>query len=531
MTPQQFYRQEGLNYDEQWKNDKDDRDWGQGDFRTRELNKVWTKLGYVRYEPKTLYEWLNDTRRVFKQAEADLTTKEQKDFLNVCQKSREAGIILETFQGSPSSAIDAPEISRIAYAGPFFSKEGRRDTQFMVQILYCKAFDNYVAAGEEYLKVLAKTSEKAQAEAEIALYRARGKQYEIDHLQGVINATGKLPVSPPSRGIIAYIYLYQRNPDICTVQGRVRGDVIPWKKFIKDMTDPKGKEWNKRTGGRLKLLMDIGPDLGFDLSKMISRKEFSFIYSQSEQAWKDLLSPSEDFLKNSANYESWSKLVASPSNKIGEAPSEELLAKYKALQNGPQISTYWEREPETDGPPLVLWICGVPNQCYWAHVGTVFLSYHLPNSFLKGLCPEWKREFADFEKKLLEEGATPEFIRAWHNSNGYRDKNRPEADKKYWHELNVEEDALYDKYFAKERLKWHRISAEEYAKGMAEQKEWLKSNPKTDSWAYKQNLCANFQRVAPSFDDCCTTDGNVAPKFTLEALEQAQEVRTTSTRP
>jgi len=339
-------------YDKAERNDKDDPDWGLFDWRTRARNKACSeKFGYVRYEPKTLYEWLDNTRQIFKEAEASLTTKEQKDFLAVCQKMREAAIIL--------SACDkfckrAPEVSRAAYIGPFFSKEGRRDDQFMVQIFFVRAYDEYARAGEEYLKIVSKTSKKARAEVMMALFSARGKTYSVDFYKEVLDVVSKQPQAdfPVSQNFLAYIYEYARNiPAQLNAQS---SNAKQWKLIFEDLSSPGGKEWNApRFSGfpmpDIHLHMDCGSQFNGLTSKMPSKAEFQFIWLQADQRWKDLLHPSEELLKDLPRF------------------------------------TYWQRDTDPDEPPLVLKVQVPPYLSREGDVGCISMHNHLPNSLFMGL--------------------------------------------------------------------------------------------------------------------------------------------------
>src|SRR3989344_6093611 len=70
-------------------------------------------------KPRNYWTEIQETRRGFGMASEALTTKEQQDFLAVCQKARETGVVQDAFCNCDKVAL------RICWPGPFYSKEGR----------------------------------------------------------------------------------------------------------------------------------------------------------------------------------------------------------------------------------------------------------------------------------------------------------------------------------------------------------------------------------------------------------------------
>jgi len=425
-------------------NDKNDRCWGRFDWRYREINAGHVKkFGFKRYEPKTLYEWLDDTRQTFKKADALLTAKDEKDYLEACRKMREAGIITEAF-----CYFSPPEVVQFADSGPFISIDGRRDHQFLYQLLAIKSYVNYFKTGDEFQKVRSRTSEKAQANALIALFTVRGVTYEVDRYKLWLKATNRLPdwQTAPSE----YTYACKGGtPD---------AETLAWQKLFACLLDSNLPTWTTTSEAfsnkwkNLKLVLRCGDPFGSPFNQMITGQDFAFIERQTDQAWKDLLEGREEITKNLPRF------------------------------------TYWKRDADSGEPALILKVRADKRQCFEGNIGGIIIHYHLPSSFLRGLCPEWKAEMAGLESC------------------------KPNSDTE---KIEIE---IYNRYFARERLKWYKITAEEYAKLKDIQEQWEKAH-NTEAFRYKQNLCANFQRLSQKFDDCSTTSGSYSHKYSLEALE------------
>lgn len=408
-----------------------------------------------------------DTQLVAKKAEANLVTKGQKDFLDAWRKFREVAVL---WQGA--AELRDCIVLAAAYTGPFISREGRRDNQAMAEFLRVKAEDHYLVAVKEYRKARARVQDNDWAQVVIAVMDARGKSYVADRYRKRLWAGVTVRVSD------------------MVVDSALFGDVVyhapaatPWRK-LKEAFDANGAKAFP-TGERFSLTLDPGASLPWRKDKsahatnvtMPSKDELLFIYRQIEFCWQNVLNPPEPLSKDKPQF------------------------------------TCWMREAESDEPPLLVRASVYPSFPS-GHKGGGGVHYHLSNSFLKGLCSEWRQEMDAFEASLPTDGVSQQLIDMWRGKAGSYGIKYTDDEKKWWTEMDNKEVELYKRHFAVERLKWRRISEETYSKLKMEQDEWVKSHI-SDTFSRKQALASLFQNLAVKFDG---EEGS--QHHTLDALER-----------
>ena len=423
-------------------------------------------------KPKTYWQEILETRRVFGNASEGLTGKEQQNLLKLCQASREAGLI-----NYACGSFRDEMVLRACWPGPFYSKEGRRDGQVECQMIATRAYFAHLDAANAYYKVHYKMDKKVRAEVIVAVLRALGKDYDVSNYGKAINS-GTAASQSGLGDFLKYILVFEERMQV----GPDARDAHYWKSIFTRLAKP-GEVVNRAMGfermGNGALLI-----CGADGETSLKKDEFLFLRRQEEQIWQEILNPS------------------------------------KELQQGLQRYTYWKRDADPGEPPLVLkalqWVRqGGMLMCSWGTCTSPSVRYNLSISLQKGLCPEWRKEVDDFEKSLPTDGVSPRVIAEWHGRDSYC-KSSP-AEEKWWNQMEEAENNFYRQHFAKERLKWHRITASEYDEAKEGQERWLGST-NSSVFLAKQKLCSVAEWICnqPYRLGC---DGAGA---SLESLEQGK---------
>lgn len=409
-----------------------------GDWRFRAEDKVnHERKGWPLHPTKDLYEWLQDTREVFKEAEGQVSAKGAKELLTACQKVREAGIVFYAcYYYYPR------EVCLWAHSGPFFGRDGS-DDKFMVQIFCVKACNSWEEAYKEYSKVYSRSSEQAKFEVLSAVFKVRGKTNELEYCQKYFAATKRSPqYNDFPRGLVAgYFYFF----DVCSSRHDSKGDGLTvaedirrWNSIFKNLSDPVIKECKREYFSAAPRLTMNGCD---GLREMLPKGEFVFLWQQAEEAFTKML----------------------------KGPSED-LPRYE----------YWKRDQDSAEPTLVLKVLASFNPYRDGRVSG-YDRASSPVALFEEICPEWKHALIS-----------------------------PDA-------VSISPDDLYLRYFAEERLKWHRISAEEYVKLKAYQEEWIATNPGS-AFIQKQRACADFEKGCEAL---ATTYRGYEPGQTVENNRKA----------
>ena len=430
-------------------------------------------------KPKTYWQEILETRRVFGNASEGLTGKEQQNLLKLCQASREAGLI-----NYACGSFHDTMILRVCWPGPFYSKEGGRDGQIMCQMIDTRAYFAHLDAVKAFQAAWRRTKKNVQDRIVNAVcdslpdgsYKVFGWQVERYHR----NKTDL----PRLEIFLDYIMNFREGSQ----PGNDGGNARAWKAVFARLAKP-GEFWSY--GPRLGMAtqgggLPIGQD-GNGVSKdwtmsgeTMTANAFKFLQSQEDQIWQDILSPS------------------------------------KELQKGLPRHMYWKRDADTGEPALVFNMLTSKDGCGWGSNGPVVMNYWIPNSLLKGLCPEWRSELDSFEKSLSRNDVSQSLVDTWH----CRDSYNPEtpAESAWYRQMQKAEEDLYRKYFAIERLRWHRITAIEYGELKAKQESWLNSH-KSPEFLVKLRICATFS-AQMRWDD-----GDGRAGGTIEQLEGSASQR------
>lgn len=420
-------------------------------------------------KPRNYWTEIQETRRVFGMASEALTTKEQLNLLDLCQKAREAGIIRYAY-GSFRDNLAL----RICWPGPFYSKEGRRDGQVVCQMISVRAYFAHAAATNEFDEVWGRTKKSVQSQI-----------------------TGAVCDNLPAGGYTVYGYqveqYHKSRPNLSRL-----GILLDYVMALAGSFDAKeSREWKGifvrlAKPGQFSFYapaLDMscnerllaGQD-GNGISKFngaLTTNEFLFLQRQEDQIWEDALNPS------------------------------------KELQSGLPGTTYWKRDADPNEPALVL--KAPRGWCSWGGCCTINLRSLASNSFLKGLCLEWRNELDGFEASLPNDDIPSEFVDFWRygaaSEYGY---GHPSAAKQKWtDQMRMAEQTFYFRYFAVERLRWYRVTAGEYEKATTERDRWL-SLHNSPSFLAKLKLCTTFEKIVSNLSN---DGGDGAGGTTLGRME------------
>jgi hypothetical protein len=337
---------------------------------------------------------------------------------------------------------------------------------------------------EGYTRVVSRCSAKTKAIVADAIQLARGRKYDYVSSLSASSHPASFEFNNPF-----YLWLGFGDVPFPRAKGESpcpagRGAVQKiegikgWNSFIKAMSEPNGRI----PCVALPVTVDCGNPMGSPFNKLPTREEFPFLMRAAKLGWQNL--KSADF------------------------------------RNNPPGEMYFARKSADPNKPTLLVKVEVPTSHPAA--GAVNMRCHLPNSFLKGLCPEWKQELADYEKSLSTDGVSPDVLSSRREGRYVYIANFSEADKVYLNSMGEKEVECYKRRFGLERDKWSAVTAEEHARLEVEQKEWLKNHPADSETVHDLALCVNFMKRAPKYhiwSSVASSNESSPEAYSLESLE------------